>query len=253
MACSSLDISAECLKLSQRKELPKHVAIIMDGNSRWAKAKGMPRIAGHREGAQSVKRCIKAAIHNNIEWLTLYTFSSENWRRTPEEVSDLTSLLKYYLKYEARQLHKEGIRVRIIGEIDRFDRKLQDEFSAIEQLTKKNNRLTLTLALSYGSRGEIVRAAQRIAEDIQQGNLTIDQVTENVFAKYLFAPDIPDPDMILRTSGECRLSNFLLWQSAYAELIFVDTLWPDFTENHFNAALETYVRRERRFGARPGL
>ncbi|MDI2113576.1 polyprenyl diphosphate synthase [Commensalibacter nepenthis] len=253
MVCSSLDKTSECLKLSEHKSLPRHVAIIMDGNSRWAEAKSLPRVAGHKEGAQAVKRCIKAAIQNNIPWLTLYAFSSENWRRTPEEIADLTALLRYYLKFEARKLHKEGVCVRIIGDSARFDEKLQREFKAIEQLTEKNTRLILTLALSYGGRGEIIQAVQRIAKDVQVHKIKPTQVTEEVFAQYLFAPDIPDPDLIVRTSGECRLSNFLLWQSAYAELVFVETLWPDFNEEHFNYILNIYVRRDRRFGSRPGL
>ncbi|CAI3947331.1 Undecaprenyl pyrophosphate synthase (UppS) (PDB:1X07) [Commensalibacter communis] len=253
MACSPLDKTNECLKLSEPKSLPRHVAIIMDGNSRWAEAKSLPRVAGHKEGAQAVKRCIKAAIRNNIPWLTLYAFSSENWRRTPEEVADLTALLRYYIKFEARKLHKEGVCVRIIGDSARFDEKLQREFKAIEQLTENNTRLILTLALSYGGRGEIIQAVQRIASDVQANKISLAQVTEDVFAQYLFAPDIPDPDLIVRTSGECRLSNFLLWQSAYAELVFVQTLWPDFNEEHFNHILNIYVRRDRRFGSRPGL
>lgn len=253
MALSFVDHSDECLKLSEQKTLPQHIAIIMDGNSRWAKAKSLPRVAGHKEGAQAVKRCIKGAISNHIQWLTLYAFSSENWRRTPEEVADLTALLRYYLKFEARKLHKEGVCVRIIGDITRFDKKLQQEFKAIEQLTEKNDRLILTLALSYGGRGEILQAVKRIIDDVQDHKITSEQVTEENFSQYLFAPDIPDPDLIVRTSGEYRLSNFLLWQSAYAELIFVETLWPDFNEDHFNHLLDVYVRRERRFGSRPGL
>lgn len=253
MAFSSLDPSDECLKLSNQKTLPRHVAIIMDGNSRWAEAKSLPRVAGHKEGAQAVKRCIQGAICNDIQWLTLYAFSSENWRRTPEEVADLTALLRFYLKFEARKLHKEGVRVRIIGDSKRFDPKLQKQFKAIEALTEKNTRLILTLALSYGGRGEIVQAVQRIVQDAQTQQIDPEQLTEELFSKYLFAPDIPDPDLIVRTSGESRLSNFLLWQSAYAELIFVETLWPDFNEDHFNDILNIYIRRERRFGTRPGL
>lgn len=255
MALSSLEHSGERLKLSEQKSLslPRHVAIIMDGNSRWAEARSLPRVAGHKEGAQAVRRCIKGAISNNIQWLTLYAFSSENWRRTPEEVADLTALLRYYLKFEARKLHKEGVCVRIIGDVTRFNVKLQQEFKAIERLTQNNDRLILTLALSYGGRGEIIQAVKRITVDLQEQKLNSDQITEDLFSRYLFAPDIPDPDLIVRTSGEYRLSNFLLWQSAYAELIFLETLWPDFNEDHFNHLLDVYVRRERRFGSRPGL
>ncbi|CAK7191887.1 Ditrans,polycis-undecaprenyl-diphosphate synthase ((2E,6E)-farnesyl-diphosphate specific) [Commensalibacter sp. Nvir] len=235
------------------KILPQHVAIIMDGNSRWARARGLPRIAGHKEGAQSVKRCIEAAINNQTKWLTLYAFSSENWRRTPQEVLDLTSLLSYYIKYEARNLHKEGVCVRIIGEICRFEPKLQKELHRIQELTKSNTRLVLILALSYGGRGEVIQAVKQIVQDVKKGAISLDAVDESLFSNYLFTHNIPDPDLIIRTSGECRLSNFLLWQSAYSELIFLETLWPDFKAQDYNEAIDMYLQRERRFGARPGI
>lgn len=234
-------------------ELPQHVAIIMDGNSRWAAARGLPRVAGHRAGAQSVKRSIEFAIENGIKWLTLYAFSSENWQRTPEEVADLTGLLRYYLKNEVKKLHKQNIRIRIIGDTTRFDQRMQQELRNVELLTENNDKLILTLALSYGGRGEIIQAVKNICQKVETKQIRLDEITEDFFSDYLFTADIPDPDLVLRTSGECRLSNFLLWQSAYAELVFINTLWPDFDEKDFNKALEIYIRRERRFGMRPGL
>lgn len=234
-------------------EMPQHVAIIMDGNSRWATAHGLPRIAGHRAGAQAVKHSIEFAIEKNIKWLTLYAFSSENWQRTPEEVSDLTGLLKFYLKNEVKKLHKQNIRIRIIGDVSRFDRALQSELQAVEDLTKNNDALVLTLALSYGGRGEMIQAVQKICQDYGEKRIETKDITEDLFSSYLFTADIPDPDLILRTSGECRLSNFLLWQAAYAELIFIETLWPDFSKKEFDQVLDIYTRRERRFGSRPGL
>lgn len=234
-------------------EIPQHVAIIMDGNSRWAAARGLPRIVGHRAGAQAVKRSIEFAIEKKIRWLTLYAFSSENWQRTPEEVSDLTGLLKFYLKSEVKKLHKQNIRIRIIGDITRFDQNLQNDLHAVEYLTKNNDALVLTLALSYGGRGEVIQAVKRICQDRVDKLLDSRDITEDLFASYLFTADIPDPDLILRTSGESRLSNFLLWQAAYAELIFIDTLWPDFDKKDFDRVIDIYIRRERRFGARPGL
>lgn len=250
---SSLDGSVNDINTVECRVIPRHVAIIMDGNSRWASARGLSRIAGHRAGVKSVRRCIKAAINNKIEFLTLYAFSSENWHRPPEEVSDLTALLRYYLKFEVRKLHRENIRIRIIGDLKRFDEKMQKAFYDAEFLTKDNHKLTVTLALSYGGRGEIIQAVKHIVHDAKLNIIDPDTITEDIFSQYLFASDTPDPDLIMRTSGECRLSNFLLWQSAYAELLFLEILWPDFNETHFNMALDIYHRRERRFGSRPGL
>lgn len=251
MAFSASNNSVRLVDAAEYYELPQHVAIIMDGNSRWAAAQGLPRIAGHRAGAQSVKRCIEFAMKKGIKWLTLYAFSSENWRRTPEEVADLTTLLRYYLKSETKKLHKQNVRIRIIGDVTRFDKRMQQDLQAVELLTKDNERLVLTLALSYGGRGEIIQAVQKICQEVEDRRINPEDITEDFFSGYLFTSGIPDPDCILRTSGECRLSNFLLWQSAYAELIFIDTLWPDFNDHDFNRALDIYISRERRFGARP--
>jgi undecaprenyl diphosphate synthase len=232
--------------------VPSHVAIIMDGNGRWATARGLPRVAGHRAGVQSVRRTIEAAIANGVSWLTLYAFSSENWRRPATEVTDLTGLLRRFIKSELAELGREGVRMRFIGDRSRFDAEIQAELSRAELATIGNTRLHLVVALSYGARGEIVAAAQAAIAAVVAGKLDPASLTEASFARLLSTCDIPDPDLILRTSGEQRLSNFLLWQSAYAELIFTDVLWPDFSAEHFAQALAEYGRRERRFGARPG-
>ena len=231
---------------------PMHVAIIMDGNGRWAAARHLPRIAGHREGARAVRRTIEAAIENGVAWLTIYAFSSENWRRPAGEVLDLTGLLRQYLRSELAELHENGVRLRIIGDRSRFDPDIQGDLANAEALTSANARLNLTVALSYGARAEIAAAARRLAEAVRDGTLDPAQVDEEHVAGALATVGIPDPDLIIRTSGEQRLSNFLLWQGAYAELVFLDVLWPDFDAGHFAAALAEYARRERRFGARPG-
>jgi undecaprenyl diphosphate synthase len=231
---------------------PMHVAIIMDGNGRWATARHLPRLAGHREGARAVRRTIEAAIENGVAWLTIYAFSSENWRRPAGEVLDLTGLLRQYLRSELAELHKNGVRLRIIGDRSRFDPDIRDDLAKAEGLTSVNARLNLTVALSYGARAEIAAAARRLAEAVRDGTLDPAQVDEDHVAGALATVGIPDPDLIIRTSGEQRLSNFLLWQGAYAELVFLDVLWPDFNAGHFAAALAEYARRERRFGARPG-
>lgn len=229
---------------------PRHVALIMDGNGRWAKARGLPRIAGHRAGAKAVRRCIEAAIDQGVEWLTLFAFSSENWRRPEGEVMDLTALLRQYLRSEVSELLKNGVRFRVIGDRSRFSADLRDELEAAERRTKDCQRLTLVLALSYGGRAEILMAAKAMAEAAGRG--AVDPVTldEDGFAGFLSTAGMPDPDLLIRTSGECRLSNFLLWQCAYAELVFLDVLWPDFDATHFAAALAEFARRDRRYGAR---
>ncbi len=231
---------------------PAHVAIIMDGNGRWAAAKGLPRIAGHRAGAQAVRRTIEAAIRHRVGWLTLYAFSSENWRRPLPEVIDLTGLLRHYVRSEVDELHEAGVRMRFIGDRSRFDAELQADLARAEQITNGNKRLNLIVALSYGARAEIAAAARRLAEAARAGTLDPAEITEDGFCRELDTVGIPDPDLILRTSGEQRLSNFLLWQGAYAELVFLDVLWPDFGQAHFAEALAEFARRERRFGARPG-
>ncbi len=231
---------------------PVHVAVIMDGNGRWAAARHLPRIAGHREGARAVRRTIEAAIAQGVEWLTIYAFSSENWRRPADEVLDLTGLLRSYLRTEIAELKATGVRLRFIGDRCRFDDGIQRDLRDAERDTTHNTRLNLTIALSYGARAEIVDAAKAAAIAVRDGLLDPAQLSEQVFAGFLATAEMPDPDLIIRTSGERRLSNFLLWQAAYAELVFLDVLWPDFDAAHFAAALAEFARRERRFGARPG-
>ncbi|GBR03324.1 polyprenyl diphosphate synthase [Acetobacter oeni] len=231
--------------------VPKHVAIIMDGNGRWAASRGLPRAAGHKAGAEAVTRCLRAARANGVDYLTLYAFSSENWRREPSEVADLTGLLRFYLRHKVAELHREKVKIRFVGEVGRFGQDLCAEMARAEALTEGNSGLTLLLALSYGGRSDIVHAARALAQAVQCGDLAPDAITEDMLARYLLTAGVPDPDVIVRTSGEHRLSNFLLWQSAYAELVFLETLWPDFDEDCFTRVLNIYGRRERRFGARP--
>ena len=218
-------------------EVPAHVGIIMDGNGRWAAARGLPRIAGHRAGAQAVRRTIEAAMRRGIGWLTLYAFSSENWRRPQGEVLDLTGLLRHYLRHEVAEMAAEGIRLRFIGERARFDADIQAELARAERETACNSRLDLTVALSYGGRDEILAAARAAMAAAKDGRIGPDALDEATFGGLLSTAGIPDPDLILRTSGEQRLSNFLLWQAAYAELVFLDVLWPDFSAEHLDAAL----------------
>jgi len=231
---------------------PIHVAIIMDGNGRWAASRHLPRLAGHREGARAVRRTIEAAIHHQVRWLTLYAFSSENWRRPAGEVSDLTGLLRHYVRSELAELARAGVRLRVIGDRGRFPADIQADLAAAEATTAGNTALNLNVALSYGSRAEIAAAARRIATEARDGMLDPDAVDEAALGARLFTAGMPDPDLLIRTSGEQRLSNFLLWQAAYAELVFQDVLWPDYGESHFAAALASFAARERRFGARPG-
>ena len=232
--------------------VPRHVAIIMDGNGRWAAARCLPRVAGHRAGAQAVRRTIEAAIRAGVEWLTLFAFSSENWRRPEDEVADLTALLRHYLRTEVAELHREHVRLRTIGDRGRFGPDIVHELEQAETLTRDNTRLNLTVALSYGGRSEIVAAARAIAEAAAAGRLDPADISECAFGGYLFTAGMPDPDLVIRTSGERRVSNFLLWQSAYAEFLFPEVLWPDFSQAHFDSAIADFLQRERRFGARPG-
>lgn len=240
------------IKTASPDGTPTHVAVIMDGNGRWAAARGLPRLAGHREGASAVRRTVEAAMHSHVSWLTLYAFSSENWRRPQDEVSDLTGLLRSYLRSEIKELNDLGVRIRIIGERERFDAGIRKGLEDAERATAGNTLLNLNVALSYGARAEILHAARRLAAASQAGQINSAEIDETALAAELFTAGMPDPDLVIRTSGEQRLSNFLLWQSAYAELMFLDVLWPDFNAAHFAAALAAYAGRERRFGARPG-
>jgi undecaprenyl diphosphate synthase len=228
---------------------PAHIAIIMDGNGRWAKARGLPRTAGHKRGAESVRRTVEAAREMGVSYLTLYGFSSENWKRPAGEVSDLMGLLRLYLRNEINTLHKNGIRLRVIGDRKRLGPDIVRLIEDAEVKTGSNTALTLVLALSYGGRQEMVEAARAIAADVATGQLTADSIQEDMFGDYLFTKGIPDPDLIIRTSGEKRISNFLLWQGAYAELVFIDTLWPEFGRAELESAIRDYHGRERRYGA----
>jgi undecaprenyl diphosphate synthase len=226
-----------------------HVAIIMDGNGRWAAARGLPRTLGHRSGIDAVRRTLKAARELPISHITLYSFSSENWSRPITEINELMKLLRFYLRSELAGMHKEGIRVRIIGERRRLPPDITELIEHAEDLTQENKALTLTLALSYGGRQEITSAARGLAKAVERGQLQADAIDEHVMRSFLFTGGMPDPDMIIRTSGEKRISNFLLWQSAYAEFVFMDVLWPDFGAEHLAAAIAEYQSRERRYGA----
>ena len=231
---------------------PQHVAVIMDGNGRWAAARGLPRVAGHRAGTQAVRRTIEAAIEAGVGWLTLYAFSSENWRRPADEVLELTGLLRHYIRQELNELAGKGVRLRVLGDRARFDAETRADLDRAEQATRGNTRLNLNVALSYGARDEIVAAARAAAAAAAAGQLDPATLDEAAFSRLLFTAGMPDPDLVIRNSGEHRLSNFLLWQSAYAELVFLDVLWPDFGAAELTGAMQEYARRERRFGARPG-
>ena len=230
-------------------EPPAHVAIIMDGNGRWARARGLPRIAGHRQGAESVRATVKSAVRNGVRYLTLYGFSSENWKRPASEVSDLMGLLRLYLRREINELSSQGVRLRVIGDRARLDPDIVEQIIEAETRTADNNRLDLCIAISYGGRQEILAAAQALARQAAAGQLDPGAIDEQLFSQSLYTAGIPDPDMVIRTSGEQRISNFLIWQCAYAEFIFTDTLWPDFGAADFDAALGAFWQRERRFGA----
>ncbi|MDX2142431.1 MAG: isoprenyl transferase [Rhodospirillaceae bacterium] len=231
---------------------PTHVAIIMDGNGRWAKARGLPRTAGHARGAEAVRRAIEGAVRLGIRYLTLFGFSSENWQRPESEVRDLMGLLQRYLRSEIDELHAEGVRVSVIGERTKFSADTIALIESAERRTAANTRLVLTLALSYGSRQEILAAAQALAADCASGKLKPHEIDEVALSRRLFTKDLPDPDLLIRTSGELRISNFLLWQSAYTELFFTETLWPDFSQADLEAAIASFRSRERRFGAVTG-
>jgi undecaprenyl diphosphate synthase len=230
--------------------LPRHIAIIMDGNGRWARARGLPRVAGHRQGAEAVRRTVTAAAELGIAYLTLFGFSSENWGRPSVEVLDLMGLLRHYLRGEVAEMHRQGARLRFIGQIDRFDPDIVALIAEAEALTRGNARVNVTIALSYGGRAEIVAAMRAIAHCVAAGELAAEDVSEELIARRLFTGGLPDPDLLIRTSGEQRISNFLLWQCAYSELVFTKTLWPDFSRRDLEAAIADYGGRERRYGAR---
>lgn len=230
------------------QSLPKHVAIVMDGNGRWAKKRMLPKAAGHRAGAKAFKEIIKHSVRRGIRILTAFAFSSENWGRPEEEVHDLIQLFVEVLRNEAATLHKNNIRIRFIGDHSRFTPSLQQEMTELSAATAIYDRLTLVVAMNYGGRWDIVQAAKAVAMKVQSGDMQPEQITTDTFHRHLSTADLPDPDLVIRTSKEYRISNFLLWQSAYAEFFFSEKLWPDFDITAYEKALEAYALRERRFG-----
>ncbi|HZI31119.1 MAG TPA: isoprenyl transferase [Candidatus Binatia bacterium] len=231
-----------------KNNLPVHVAIIMDGNDRWAKQRHLPRVEGHRAGAESARVIIRTAGDLGIKYLTLYAFSAENWNRPKDEVDALMKYLVHYLKTETKELNKNNVRLEVVGQIHRLPENVQEHLNKSITTLSRNNGLTLIMALSYSSRIEIVEAARQIAEKVKAGKLEPDDITEAVISDHLWTRNIPDPDLLIRTSGEMRVSNFLLWQISYAELVITPTLWPDFRKPQFYEALEEYAKRHRRFG-----
>jgi len=229
-------------------ETPRHVAIIMDGNGRWASARGLPRGEGHRRGVEALRKTVRAAGEIGISYLTIFSFSAENWARPASEIRDLMGLLRRFVRNDLAELHQNRVKVRVIGERSDLDPDIRRLLEEAEELTKDNDRLTLVVAFNYGARQEIARAAARIAVRIKEGTLEPSALTAELIGRNLDAPDLPDPDLIIRTSGEQRLSNFLLWQAAYSELVFVPTYWPDFDRAALEGAIAEYHRRERRFG-----
>lgn len=230
-------------------KVPEHIAIIMDGNGRWATRRSMSRLKGHEQGAKAVREAVKGCRDLGISYLTLFAFSSENWKRPEEEVNHLMGLFRFFMKREMKELNEGGVRVNFIGNINKLPDDVQELIEYAVELTKDNSQLVLTIALSYGAQEEIVNAAKRLAEMVKSGELTLEEICEEKFASSLDTADLPDPDLLIRTSGEKRLSNFLLWQSAYSELVFLDVLWPDFRREHLEQAVEEYCNRCRRYGA----
>jgi undecaprenyl diphosphate synthase len=228
--------------------VPSHVAIIMDGNGRWAKSRGLPRTLGHKAGVNALRETVRNAADFGISYLTLYAFSSENWSRPASEVSDLMGLLKLFIRRDLAELHQANVRVKIIGEREGLPSDIRRLLDDSEKLTRDNTKLTLVIAFNYGSRDELVRAAKRLCVDVKSGLLSLQAVDAGAFAERLDTASMPDPELLIRTSGEMRLSNFLLWQTAYTEFVFLPCLWPDFDRAQFAGALETFAKRQRRFG-----
>ena len=242
------DIDERIERLKNSKNLPRHVAIIMDGNGRWAKQRHLPRLQGHRVGRESVRTVVRTSAKIGIPYLTLYTFSLENWRRSKEEVGGLMVLLEEVLRAEYKELDENGVQLRAIGRLDMLPANTRRALGETMEKLAKNKRLVLTLALSYGGRAEIVDAAKRLAERAQRGEIDAAGIDEEVFQRALYQPDVPDPDLLIRTSGESRVSNFMLWQIAYAEILVTEVLWPDFREAELIDSIDAYQKRERRFG-----
>jgi undecaprenyl diphosphate synthase len=229
-------------------KIPEHIAIIMDGNGRWAKARGLPRMLGHKKGSEVLRSILEGCRELGLKYLTIYAFSAENWKRPVIEISDLMELLRHYLDNEIASLHKNNIRLRVIGDVAKLAPDIREQIGQAETLTRNNTAFNLTVALSYGARQEMLSAVQQLANDIQSGKIAANSIDENVLSSLLYTRDLPDPDLLIRTGGEHRLSNFLLWQSAYTELYFTPILWPDFTVTHLHEAINEYASRERRYG-----
>ncbi|MBR1778795.1 MAG: di-trans,poly-cis-decaprenylcistransferase [Alphaproteobacteria bacterium] len=236
--------------MENKKAIPTHVAVIMDGNGRWAKQRALPRTAGHREGAKVVEKLAETCLSAGVRYLTLFCFSSENWNRPQDEINALFSMLDEYLQKETQPFRKKGINFSFLGRIELLPEKIRRRIAELvsKNLPPEQEKMHLILAISYGGREEIVEAARHLAQKAAEGKIKPEEIDEKSFSKALFLPEIPDPDLVIRTSGEKRISNFLLWQSAYSEFVFLDTLWPDCTEKEFHAALDEYAARHRRFG-----
>ncbi len=227
---------------------PQHIAIIMDGNGRWAKSRGLPRVAGHRRGADAVRRVIRGAAELGVPVLTLFAFSTENWTRPATEVSDLMGLLRHYLRNELDELGRNGAKLRVIGDRDRLAKDIVSDIADAEARTRNNTRIDVNICINYGARDEILKAARALARKVAAGEVPAEHIDDAAFERELLTAGVPDPDMLIRTSGEQRISNFMLWQCAYAELVFVDTLWPDFGKEHLEKAIAEFRNRERRYG-----
>ena len=244
--------SEPIVRVAAQAAPPQHVAIIMDGNRRWARSRGMPPTYGHRRGAEAVKRAVEGCIKEGVRYLTLFAFSSENWQRPASEVNELMDLLRVYFRRELNELCRNGVQLRVIGERAGLPEDIRALIEETETMSRENERIIVVMALNYGSRREIVEAARSLAREVQAGLLDPAEIDEQLFSEHLGTADIPDPDLLIRTSGEQRISNFLLWQLAYTELVFLPFSWPDFSEEHLRDALREYHRRERRYGASAG-
>ena len=231
-----------------QKEPPRHVAIIMDGNGRWANERGLPRVMGHNSGVEAVRRTVRAAIELKIPYLTLYSFSSENWSRPASEINDLLGLMKRFIQQDLAELHQHNVHIKVIGARDNIDPELLSMINETEQLTSGNNGLNLVIAFNYGARGEIANAVRKLSRKVLDGELTVEQIVPDAISGELDTAGIPDPDLLIRTSGESRLSNFLLWQCAYTELVFIPEYWPDFSRDLLQQAIDDYMNRDRRYG-----
>ncbi len=232
----------------ESNNMPQHIAIIMDGNGRWAKKRLLPRTMGHREGMKAIKRIVKACVELNIQVLTVFAFSTENWRRPQNEVNYLMDLLIEFLNKELQELHENDIRINILGDYSYLPQKCVEGIEHALQITSQNQKLTFNLAINYGSRTEILQAVKRLGQEMIDGKINMDEITEDVFSSYLYTHTIPDPDLLIRTAGEMRVSNFLLWQIAYTELWITDVTWPEFNREHLMQAIKEYQKRDRRFG-----